>query len=129
MASPNESGSTAPVLQRKTAASLSALEIKQTRVAKLFQRQAAHGEMILLFRRHLGKRPVTAQRLKDRVPTKAVTAARRLGNYPRNCSGKNAILKTVVVAKESDCCNCPIGFVTQQFADPIRSQSPQKPFD
>ena len=60
--------------------------IEQSRTAELFQGQAAHGETILLFWGHLGKRAVTAQGLKDRVPAKAVSATRDCGDETRDRS-------------------------------------------
>src|SRR5713101_4827021 len=74
-----------------------ASEIKQTRVAELLQRHSAHGEMIFLFRGHLSKRLAAALGLKDRIPTKAVGAARCLRNHTRNRSREDVIVRTVIV--------------------------------
>src|SRR5712692_5272431 len=106
-----------------------ASEIKQTRVAELLQRHSAHGEAIFLFRGHLSKRLVTAQGLKDRIPAKAVGAARYLWDNTLNCSREDASICAVGVAKERSRCSRPVGFSAQQFADPFCPEARQEPFD
>ena len=98
-------------------------------MAELFQRQAAHGETVFLFRRHLSKRSLTAQGLKDRVPAKAVGPTRSLGDNTRDYPRKDAALCPVVGSKERGRCNRPVGFAAQQFTDSLCSQSRQKPLD